>query len=380
MKSALTIKYGGALVDADDCNEESYLKLGLVCPCCYRPVFWVRQQERMSKNLKQFIVNSHFSHPKAVSYEEAAACAERVSRISPKEKKQIEEKAKRQRLRLLEAWFWQILDRHWFYTEKADFDATKFFLLGAKGNEIFFPTHNMLVIINGLSKNLEIAFEAAEFAFSCFGSLPSENKKFNANVFKKTDALVTEIWDNFGALAKEPLHRSITQEAIRFLAAKTNKHFVRALLLSFYIGCNSLSDDLIELYKSSGFEQSSLMFYRLVGTVFALIPWADEFERLSSCTELTAPEFSSVGVGLRYFFERFSEIDEELIQKHPNAPRSICELLSRGNSQGLKGLDFERVVEPAAVERAINQMQHDSLKLWKETKTLRTRPKKLGFA
>lgn len=379
MKSALTIKYGGALVDADDCNEESYLKLGLVCPCCYRPVFWVRQQERMSKNLKQFIVSSHFSHPKAVSSEEAAACAERVSRISPKEKKQIEEKAKRQRLRLLETWFWQILDSHWFYTKTTtDFDATKFFLLGATGDEIFFPTHNMLVIINGFSKNLEVVFDAAEFAFAYFESLP--NEKFNANLFKKPDAYINDIWRNFGALAKEPLHKAITKEAIRFLGAKTNKHFVRAFLMSFFIGCNFLSDDLLDLYGKVGLKQSALIVYRLIGTVFALIPWADEFERLSNCTELPPAEFSSVGIGLRAFFKEFKELGQELNQEHPGTPQSICDLFLKGESQELKGLDFERIVEPTALERAINQMQHDGLKLCKEAKALRTRPKKLGFA
>lgn len=376
MKTASAIKYGGVLVDADDCNESSYLQLGLVCPCCHRSVFWVKPQTRVSKLQKTFPVDAYFGHPKAVSYEEALACSERVGRISPKERKQNLEKAKRQRLKLFETWFWQIIDAHWINSKQADFDANRFLLIGAVENddgdtEVVFPVHETHVIINGLGKNLEVAFESAEFAFSQFGGIGSD-RVFSSALLRDGDAQVTDVWQNLGALTREPLHQAITKEAISFLGAKTNRHIVRALWMSFSVGSEFLSDDLIEGYKNYTPNQRAIIFYRLVGFVFALIPWADEFARLTNRSEIPTVEASYIGAALKWFFSCYKNIPIE--GEHP---KTICDMFLEWDEPGLKGMDFDREVDEAALIRATNQLQYNGGRLLKEIKS--KRPKKLGF-
>jgi hypothetical protein len=93
MKTAISIAYGGAFVEAENCNEKSFLQLGLVCPSCHRSIFWVKEQQRTSSKGNPFEVGAYFCHPKMVSYEEALLCSERVLQISKKEREENVKKA-----------------------------------------------------------------------------------------------------------------------------------------------------------------------------------------------------------------------------------------------------------------------------------------------
>lgn len=111
MKYAKSMKYGGELVSAADCNYTSYLELGLLCPECSEPVYKRAEGDRISPLGKPFKVGAHFCHRKAVSEEQAAMCEQRVNSYTEEEKQRIAAKARGQRLKLLQRWFWEAFEK-----------------------------------------------------------------------------------------------------------------------------------------------------------------------------------------------------------------------------------------------------------------------------
>lgn len=110
MQLASSIRYGGLLVNARDCDYEAYRNLGLVCPNCHESVFLVQGHERhYSKTSKTTTVNAHFNHRADKSANAIALCELRVKQISPAEIRRRENASKNQRLRLFNRHLWNIL-------------------------------------------------------------------------------------------------------------------------------------------------------------------------------------------------------------------------------------------------------------------------------
>lgn len=109
MQLASSIRYGGLLVNACDCNYEDYKNLGLVCPNCHESVFLIQGHERHYKSTKTSTVTAHFNHRQEKSAQAIALCELRVKQISPAEIKRRESASRNQRLRLFNRHLWNIL-------------------------------------------------------------------------------------------------------------------------------------------------------------------------------------------------------------------------------------------------------------------------------
>lgn len=109
MQLASSIRYGGLLVNACDCNYEDYKNLGLVCPNCHESVFLTQGHERHYKSTKTSTVTAHFNHRQEKSAQAIALCELRVKQISPAEIKRRESASRNQRLRLFNRHLWNIL-------------------------------------------------------------------------------------------------------------------------------------------------------------------------------------------------------------------------------------------------------------------------------
>jgi len=110
MQLASSIRYGGLLVNASDCNYNDYKNLGLVCPNCHESVFLVQGHDRhYSKTSKTASVTAHFNHRKEKSAQAIAVCELRVKQISPAEIKRRENASRNQRLRLFNRHLWNLL-------------------------------------------------------------------------------------------------------------------------------------------------------------------------------------------------------------------------------------------------------------------------------
>ena len=108
MKYASAMKYGGELVNAIECDYDSFKQLVPLCPECKEPVYLRAGGERRSSKGKPYKIGAHWCHFKGVSDEQVASCESRVNGYSEKDKQRIANKARGQRLKLLQRWFWKV--------------------------------------------------------------------------------------------------------------------------------------------------------------------------------------------------------------------------------------------------------------------------------
>ena len=119
MQSALSIRYGGLLVDANECDYTSFKHLGLICPNCKKSVFVVAESGReahsrklkdgRTTSVKECKVPQHFAHHPDVSASQVEACELRIKKMTRVEKTAVRNAARNQMLRVLHSHFWKIL-------------------------------------------------------------------------------------------------------------------------------------------------------------------------------------------------------------------------------------------------------------------------------
>ena len=112
MKYASAMKYGGELVNAIECDYDSFKQLVPLCPECKEPVYLRAGGDRKSSKGKPYKIGAHWCHFKGVSDEQVASCESRVNGYSEKDKQRIASKARGQRLKLLQRWMGRIIDRN----------------------------------------------------------------------------------------------------------------------------------------------------------------------------------------------------------------------------------------------------------------------------
>lgn len=401
MKEALAMKFGGQLKHADNCDRFSPLRLGLVCPCCRRDVSWMAGQDRThSRTGTAYSIGAHFKHPRATSPEEIARCTERVSRLTPEERRINLEKAKNKRSRLFRLWFWHILDSHWFRCKDADFNAALFLLAGkieARPGELsdnpltqymegrkkesyteqHIPGQEIVQMIDGYKFNTHIVMKAGMEALATFSEFASDS--FNIDVVEDEDACVTDVMANLGALAKEPLHADIVREAIEFLGSRDNRPFVFALwqsCISYGSRDEELGDELMALIQKRH-EGVAIVLYALIGIILSVIPWGEEFSRLEGQSDLPQARYSHAGTILRYFFRNIPRASQAHIEE--NLPSSATEfLLSLVSDLELKGVDFSRRIDDDAHRGAAEKLLREGEKLWEGVKSKTANEKRIA--
>jgi hypothetical protein len=134
MKTASSIRYGGLLIDAEDCNYESFKHLGLLCPICKRSVFLVGASQRethtrknkdgSSTQVKECIVPSHFSHHPDVDRSQVLDCELRSQQLSQTQRLAIAAKARNQRQKIMQRHFWKICKTSIKLQDSDDVSAT----------------------------------------------------------------------------------------------------------------------------------------------------------------------------------------------------------------------------------------------------------------
>lgn len=118
MLLASSIRYGGILVEAADCDYTSFKHLGLLCPICKRSVFLVGAKQRSThtrKNkagelisIRESTVSSYFAHHPEVDRSTVDDCELRSSKITQIQRQQAELISRNQRRKILQNHFWKI--------------------------------------------------------------------------------------------------------------------------------------------------------------------------------------------------------------------------------------------------------------------------------
>lgn len=111
MKYASSIRYGGQLVEASDCDYDSYRKLGLLCPECKDPVF-LRANTTQIRQGKEVLIASHFAHFSGKDPAVVLACESRVKQYGTKELEKRASQSREQRRRLFNRYFYRMICSH----------------------------------------------------------------------------------------------------------------------------------------------------------------------------------------------------------------------------------------------------------------------------
>lgn len=120
MQSAKSIRFGGLLLDADDCDYTDFINHGLVCPICTGTVFLVSSANRgkhsrtlksgESVAVKESIIPAHFAHHHHNADKSAVAnCELRSAKMTNAQRQVFEAKARGQIARLFQQKFWRML-------------------------------------------------------------------------------------------------------------------------------------------------------------------------------------------------------------------------------------------------------------------------------
>lgn len=112
MKFAKSMRYGGELINAMECDYDSYLNLGVVCPECHESLYLRAGGERVSPKGKPYKIGAHWCHRKGTP-EQIAGCELRVNGYTEQDRARIAAQARGQRLKLLQRWFWTAIEKEW---------------------------------------------------------------------------------------------------------------------------------------------------------------------------------------------------------------------------------------------------------------------------
>ena len=287
MKHASAMKYGGELVAAADCTYDSYLLLGTLCPECKEPVYLKSGGDRVSGKGTPYKIGPHFSHRKGTSEEQVASCETRVSNYTDKDRQRIAAKARGQRLKLIQRWFWTLVKK-WGQTDSAIYNGEAE-AMGIEDIESLTSTCKILIeqdtrlqsIVNalrlGLDELIKDSNEMNRFVEMFVVGLIENTSLDEDLTYRTASTLRIEIIEKHEKL----LHYKIVGEVIGFLLAKQNRLSLLNDLLGFIVGAYLSRPSLDSFENRLEALDISAMSWGFF-SVIATLPWASEFQRLEA--------------------------------------------------------------------------------------------------
>jgi len=308
MKSASAMKYGGELVDAVDCDYDSFKELIPLCPNCKEPVFLRTGGQRESVKGKAYQIGPHWSHFKGISKEQVAGCELRVNGYTEQDRAKIAAQARGQRLKLLQRWFWQVFKDNLTTTFRipkseieANFEVIEKSLLGT-GRPIEYP---MLCSTEWIDASpFEVKEkqydEVWEYVFKETNEAPLNAALYLPCVPDFVDSVrhywgekresVCSHYDGYIQSATflpsdidVLLHKKIMIEIHSFLmSAKSRSILGSTMALTILkMSCNSVTGGWFSRQMCDGYHPADVMTSALALAI-CIIPWASEFQRLEA--------------------------------------------------------------------------------------------------
>lgn len=285
MKYASAMKYGGELVDAVDCDYESFKELVPLCSNCKEPVFLRIGGQRESVKGKAYQIGPHWCHYKGVSKEQVAGCELRVNGYTEKDRAKIASQARGQRLKLLQRWFGRILESnpfldHCFVCEKQVIESwgvnqwNAFVSMGAQclahpGSVEFVKSIDMAEIkqhyLNSGSENAQTQLYA-----DLLESKEEDVPDFFRSGFKPST--IKYICRVFSSEMEFAQNKQILIEVIGFLKSPKGWPILSAIM----------ADSVAMIKPESDVNEYVYMAVRTSVWQLVSIPWASEFQRLEA--------------------------------------------------------------------------------------------------
>lgn len=279
MKYASAMRFGGELVEASECDYEDYKYLGLLCPECKDPVFLRGEGTRVLKG-GEVKVGACFCHFPGKDPSLIAQCENRVKKYTTQEITTIKAKAKGQRLKLLQRWFWQIISSHPKFNNisAADENIKRWY----SGKYYLFQE-----TIDMSTDAFRAKVENKDVVRSLLHFISEPKEKCNPYLFTIFFAGLENPQDvirqmNLISQADIRIHKEICIEVIDFLNGKSQYHLTQSLveleLKRLFGGTDWESDKNTPLPELV----NQLIAGGLIGGIGTVLttPWAEEFAKL----------------------------------------------------------------------------------------------------
>ncbi|KYC44160.1 hypothetical protein WA1_03215 [Scytonema hofmannii PCC 7110] len=299
MKYAASIRYGGQLFAAIECNYEDYLLLGLHCPVCSEPVVLRAAHNRIVHN-KEVKVASSFIHRAVKNPILVTGCELRVSRYSIAEIETRARSARNQRLKLLQQWFWQIL---W---------AKNPLLPGGKvARELFFYIERFKSnVLNNLDRSChrQLIYQTCQQLFSERKQIEDYLELFLANLRGEKGRIIKHSTDLLIAANKnqqlkflrtkidQRMHKLIVKEVADFLRSRKMELLFEKIFwyVLYLLDANKqwqpqifAESNIIRLHSQSPNEMISSRIIIEICQLIVYTDWASGFAELSATRTVT---------------------------------------------------------------------------------------------
>lgn len=335
MLLASSIRYGGLLIDAGDCNYTSFKHLGLTCPICKRSVFLVAPTQRQAHNrknkagesiaVKESTVVAYFAHHPEVDRSTVDDCELRSAKITPIQRLQAETTSRNQRRKILQSHCWKIIKTS---LNLPDCEEVSKLLRSTFESAQMNRSHNAQKLYSLLIESLCAQWCLPGQLKDTKSTIEEGMMKWSADILSRPErmprevrdamvrwsqtlelkmqsAIVQEVIDFTATKMQRPILVTVIESAIyKWLMARTmasyepdiakrveifNLYYLRADMLpslpdTFGVDIIKSVRELIALDRM----QFEALFYFVrddVAQSFSMIDWAGEFERLDDSVQ-----------------------------------------------------------------------------------------------
>lgn len=301
MKYASSIRYGGQLIEAVDCDYKDYKYLGLLCPNCKEPVFLQGSSQRMLSG-KIIDISPHFKHFAAKNPMLAAYCEARIAKYNSEQIEQHITIARNQRLMLFQSHLSEIcLSNHKFYYIDIETGKIKHGIRELPKIEFIdkngireLPKFKFITKNCFSEKEFYLLIKHKEKLFCLIDILVEEiaNKSYLDRLSK--GCIDSDTKNNIIYLCNSidiKMHKSIVKEIMQFLFSQftftliSQIHRIARTYSYTFVGSTNWVQKLIDIYDQQWIDglQGTLPFFELIAEPICMklieIPWAEEFTK-----------------------------------------------------------------------------------------------------
>lgn len=276
MRYARSMRFGGQLIEASECDYEDYKKLGLLCPVCKNMVFLVGETTR-TRGDKTFKVSAHFNHfPQQKAF--AEQCELRVKKYSEKEIKKALNQARGQRAKFFKRWFWQIIIDRRLHVNLQSLSAYFKVHQDNYGSNLEYTKEidNLYDhVIDYLKHKKDTKLSISGF----FEHLENEAKPINF-LDKRKAELFNEILTELKSRLDVKMQIQICEEALQFACQKTNRYHFCGFLLSsvpILLSLGKTLETALQVTPDTVANYAAILINNICAT-----NWAKEFDKQSN--------------------------------------------------------------------------------------------------
>ncbi|HEY9764604.1 MAG TPA: hypothetical protein V6D07_18900 [Trichocoleus sp.] len=283
MEWAASLRYGGQLVRASECDYDDFKYLKPICP---NPLCGEAVHLKAKDSTKRQPYWAHFE----VKDEALRNCSERVNRFDDEEIKRRQTKARNQRLKDFQRWFWSIVSQ----LPLSHIDGEIFegivephWTLYDNNPSYREYSDQVAQLVAEMLRSDELADDIDRVLSGFFdGEFDYFHKKWSSGETAPQHLL--DYVQAFRHQVDRRMQKLITAEAIHFICSNTGIQFLRALNFNAIIPLYQINQGSMLPPAHPTISPFLLNLCRDNAiTITGLVPWAIEFEKLGSKSKVS---------------------------------------------------------------------------------------------